>query len=56
MGEIADLCIYGACCALCLSFFEKENNYPCVCEECFSELNKNEKKHYQLSTIPLLNQ
>jgi hypothetical protein len=33
-GEISDDMIEGACCSLCLAFFEQENGYEVLCKEC----------------------
>jgi len=59
MGEIADDCIDGSCCQLCLRYFKDSSKkdksviythgYPVACKECWKELTKVERKQYQLA-------
>lgn len=37
MGEMADLIIDGACCALCGVNFEQPHGFPVACSSCWEE-------------------
>lgn len=50
MGEIADDMIEGACCQLCMQYFVEDHGYPVVCNSCWNDLSKSEKKEYQKAT------
>lgn len=47
MGEIAEDMVDGFMCSLCGTYFEKEHDYPVVCDYCWDDLSVEEKKHYQ---------
>jgi rubredoxin len=51
MGEIADDMVNGFSCSLCGIYFQEEHGYPVVCETCWNDLNKREKKQYQKAHI-----
>lgn len=59
MGEIADDMINGTSCSLCGQYFQNPkkhdepytHGYPVVCEECWQDLTKNEKKSYQKAEV-----
>jgi hypothetical protein len=60
MGQIADDCIDGSCCSLCLRYFEDKqkkmiftHGYPVVCKECWDDLSKKHRKMYQLAIVSL---
>ena len=50
MGEMADDLIEGACCSLCSVYFENPHGYPVACKDCWSMLDKNERKSFQKAT------
>jgi len=53
MRQIAEDIIDGSCCELCCCYFvdKKENlyshGYPVVCDDCWKDLTKDEKKLHQ---------
>lgn len=47
MGEISDDIIEGRRCSLCDIYFEDEHGFPVVCENCWDDLDDDEKKYYQ---------
>lgn len=49
--SIADQIVDGACCALCCCPYIEEHGYPAVCNDCWKDLDKEEKKLHQRATI-----
>lgn len=53
MGEIAEDFLDGSCCSLCGVYFKHPkggiyvHEYPVVCEGCYKDLTKSEKKIHQ---------
>lgn len=47
MGEIADDYIEGRCCTGCMCYFKNEHGYPVLCNDCWKEATKQERKQYQ---------
>lgn len=60
MGDTAEDMIEGRCCAICGVYFEDANNvdlciehgYPVLCEYCWSEASRAERKNYSKSLHP----
>ncbi len=49
MGEIAEGMIDGEDCVLCGAAFAVPNGFPAACADCWNDLPRNERKHYQRS-------
>ena len=54
MGEIADDMIGGHCCSWCGIYFTNEHSYPVVCNECWKDATKDERKDVQKAIYPTL--
>lgn len=52
MGEIADDMLSGFQCSLCGLFFSGEHGYPVVCNDCWHDMSKYERRHYAQATLP----
>jgi hypothetical protein len=50
--SIADQIVEGACCSLCCNTFIDgfEHGYPVVCNDCWKDLTRSERKMYQKAT------
>jgi len=50
MGEIAEDYVEGECCCGCGQYFYISQTIPSLCEECYNELDKKERKHHHKSS------
>lgn len=63
MGEIADDMTDGTICCLCNAVFKHPSEektsythgYPVVCRTCFKQLNKDDRKIYQIAQVDTFN-
>lgn len=55
MGQFSDDIIDGACCSLCMEYFEETHDYPVVCKGCWKDLSDEDKKMHTLAKFDVIN-